>query len=544
MGERVAILVIHGIGQQRPYETLDRFTRNLLNSLQSSGATWTVQPQLDSTPDPTRVDKSWTRASYALQPGLGANTAFKSNPANQIEDISLFEYYWAPSTQGKITYSGSLYFLIRAGAMPFLYLASNINVLWATARRKDIPGIIAREFWRQLCLFLPLLLLFGYLLWWLQSIPFSLLSHKQIDPLLVVSTVTLVIRYLYIYIGIRAVSQSFRSPSGWQRSPLWRTVLFLLILAHLIGGPLLFAPFAQVIAGFGRSLAKSFSSLSDLAHLSTFLQQLAQATQFPWGQGWHRLLLAFFLINPALSAYLREGFILLLMFWVRFILVSYVGDVAVYVNANQFAKTYVARTQILDECSSTLASILMARYATGPKKGEPVYDRILIAAHSLGTVIAYDTMNALLNLARTSDPGNSAAFQPADLNNLCGLLTFGSPLNKIFYFFREQVDPKLALRHQTLDLLHSFRLDPRVQINRLSPTFTTNPDPRWVHADSALAAGFKWINAFSVEDPISGRLAFYIVDQQQHFRYPWPFLAHLSYWEDPKLYEFFRRYLL
>jgi hypothetical protein len=546
MGERVAILVIHGIGQQRPYETLDRFTRNLMTSLQSSGdSTWTVQPQLDSFPDPARVDKSWTRASYVLQPAQGAAVGFESDPANQIEDISLFEYYWAPITQDKITYTGSLYFLVRAGAMPFLYLASNINVLWATARRKDIPGIIAREFWRQLNLFLPLLLLFGYLLWWLQSVPLSLSSVRRIDPLLVVPASALIIRYLYIYTGIRALSQTFQSPSGWQRSPLWRVTLCLLIFAHLVLWPLLFAPVAHCFAGFGSSLASSFPFFRHFGHLSTFLRQIALATQLQWDKGWRQWLQIFFLINPNLRDYLREGFILLLMFWVRFILVSYIGDVAVYVNASEFAKTYAARTQILNECSRTLTGLLMERYAAGPKQGQPAYDRVLIAAHSLGSVIAYDMMNALLNLARTSDPANSADLQPVDLENLRGLLTFGCPLNKIFYFFREQVDPKLTLRHQTLDILHGFRLDPRVQLNRLIPAFVSNPDPRWTQADVALAKGFKWVNAYSLQDPISGRLTFYVLNEpQRRLNYLWPFLAHLSYWEDSRFYEFFRQHLL
>jgi hypothetical protein len=49
MPENVAILVIHGIGQQAPYETLDQFTQGLLSSFQTAGANCTLLPHLDTT---------------------------------------------------------------------------------------------------------------------------------------------------------------------------------------------------------------------------------------------------------------------------------------------------------------------------------------------------------------------------------------------------------------------------------------------------------------------------------------------------------------
>ena len=72
-----------------------------------------------------------------------------------------------------------------------------------------------------------------------------------------------------------------------------------------------------------------------------------------------------------------------------------------------------------------------------------VYDRVLIAGHSLGSVIAYDTLNELLDRARSSN-STAHAFAPRDLEKLRGLVTFGCPLNKIFYFSREQLPPTQA----------------------------------------------------------------------------------------------------
>jgi hypothetical protein len=542
--ERVAVLVIHGIGQQRPYETLDQFTRNLLTSLSTNASAWTVQAQLDSQPDPTRVDKAWVRASFVLSPPAGTTPAFTSDPTKSIQDISLFEYYWAPITQEKISYIGSLSFLIRAGSRPFLYLASNINVLWATAKKR-IPIVIAKELWRQACLFIPLLLFLIGLLYWLQTLSITSLKElRHIHALLVVSAIVLGIRYLYIYTCAVSLAQSLKSKSGWQCSPWWRGALLIGLAGHLILWPLYFSPIAAYVARGLSYVADKFPAVHHLSSWSAFLVELAAKTQFPYGAHFSQQFLAFLLINRELKIYTGEAVLLLLAFSVRAILINYIGDIATYVNSSQFSSTYPARTQIIDECSATLAGILTQRYASGPQRGALIYDRVLIAAHSLGTVIAYDTMNTLLNLARTSDPSKLETFQPSDLNNLRGLVTFGSPLNKIFYFFREQGDPKLVLRRQILDILHGFRLDPRVSDTPAEPALTPNPDPRWSQANQALSSGFKWINAYSLEDPISGRIAFYIVDQQKRFEYLMPFLAHMSYWEDQRFYTFVRNYLL
>ncbi|HTF61613.1 MAG TPA: hypothetical protein VK638_02760, partial [Edaphobacter sp.] len=96
--DKVAILVVHGIGQEKPYETLDHFTRRLMESLGTSG-TWTITPELEQVSDPTRISKSWTRASFLIKPSLPGAFPLSSEPDAAIESISLFEYYWAPITQ-------------------------------------------------------------------------------------------------------------------------------------------------------------------------------------------------------------------------------------------------------------------------------------------------------------------------------------------------------------------------------------------------------------------------------------------------------------
>jgi hypothetical protein len=553
MGEKVAILVIHGIGQQKPYETLDKFGRNLIASLDDTGQSWTITPQLDQVPDPTHVSQCWTRASYILTPPNGVDVRFTSDPNACIDELSLYEYYWAPVTQGKITYTGSLLFLIKAGLQPFLYLASNVNAIAHTDGRKTarrrIPVIIAKEFWRQACLFVPLLLFFAALLDWLKTATSESLQQLiHFDGSTVAVLTILAIRYLYLYTSANALWLSFKAKSGWQIKWAWRTLLIIAVLFHLIAVPLLLAPAVHLAVSCGVHLAHLCPLLPRLlGHWAGPVTLFADQISFPYAESRCIRLAALAFLNPGLRQYTVRFLTILLALFVRFILIDYVGDVAVYANTSQFSQSYAVRSQIIDECTAALSAILM-QTGTGPDRTPvPKYDRVLIAAHSLGSVIAYDTMNNLLDIARSADPTKADTFQPRHLDPLRGLVTFGCPLNKIYYFFREQDPPQQVLRDQTLDLLYGFRSAVPTVVGSSSLQF--QPVPAWDPAERALASGFRWINAYCLQDPVSGKIVFYKLedaDQQRFkgfFRYP-PIVAHLRYWEDPNFYAFFRKNLL
>jgi hypothetical protein len=547
--KRIAFLVIHGIGQQRPYETLDQFGRGLLESFagDENAPTWKIYPQLEVCKDPRHEQQSWVRASYRIAPDTPIG--FQSDmhtPRDTIEDISLIEYYWAPITQDKITYTGSLLFLIRAGLQPFLYMGANINAIGKTD-----PGrlwkVIGREFIRQACLFLPLILFLAATLAWLDTAkPLSAIKDFRNPSLPVILTAVLIfIRYLYMYTIGKALFQSLHAKSGWQKKSIWRLLMLFAFLANLFLWPFLLSPVLGYIAYFGSNLPRSMPWISlHLSHWSSGLSTVAANTAFP--ADWMLRLNALLFLDPRFSAYLPIILWLILAAFVRFILISYVGDVAVYVNASELAKNFVARSEILDECTATLTGILKAKLRPADPLSSPAFDQVYVAAHSLGSVIAYDTINTLLDRARTacSDP---AQIQAADLDRLQGMVTFGSPLNKIFYFFREQIDPRQVLRSQTLDLLHSFRVLSNLKQSGGAWQFQPITNDDWNEADRYLDHNFRWINAYSIEDPVSGRLIFYDLqdelNQEQYNLYP-PVIAHLSYWKDPNFYTFVRRRLL
>src|SRR5262249_49386609 len=67
-----------------------------------------------------------------------------------------------------------------------------------------------------------------------------------------------------------------------------------------------------------------------------------------------------------------------------------------------------------------------------PDVAVPHYEKIVIVGHSLGSVLAYDTLNALINLDNTSD----AADQRYVVSRTRALLTFGSHLDKPAFIFQ------------------------------------------------------------------------------------------------------------
>jgi hypothetical protein len=80
-----------------------------------------------------------------------------------------------------------------------------------------------------------------------------------------------------------------------------------------------------------------------------------------------------------------------------------------------------------------LTRLLQERVDPDDAASPYVYDQVVIAGHSQGSVIAYDTLNELLDRARSSN-ATSHPINPSDLDKLRGLVTFGCPLNKIFNF--------------------------------------------------------------------------------------------------------------
>ena len=236
---------------------------------------------------------------------------------------------------------------------------------------------------------------------------------------------------------------------------------------------------------------------------------------------------------------------------IRNFLINFLGDVAIYTNLNQRSANFAMRAQILEECGHALTLL----YQDLRKEAGENFE-IVIAAHSLGTVIAYDTLNDLFNRARihAAAVGAKQPLQPggqscpsalAICQHMRGMLTFGSPLNKTYYFFRDQSPAESLVRSQIVDQLHSFRLlesaqpQPSMPLQPVQPVDPGDDLPKLIRR-------FRWLNAWAHMDIFSGKLFFYDLPTQDQRRMPYrvPVMAHTRYWTDQEIYKWFATQLL
>ncbi len=220
------------------------------------------------------------------------------------------------------------------------------------------------------------------------------------------------------------------------------------------------------------------------------------------------------------------------------VIVGYIGDIAIYTAMDQKSKYFRIRQKILSGAQALLEAVLKDQDC----------DRVIVIGHSLGSVIAYDALNRLNIKAslRSKLPHKQGAQFDEQLKKLGGLITFGSPLDKVAFFFREQLGGSLNsgeeapyIRLQILRHLYSFKA-------KLSQS-----DSKEIEVDSPVEPKLDhlpWVNYWNRKDPISGHLHFYTINDKDNVHLDLPERwgeAHNGYWRCPNFYEdIVRRFLL
>jgi hypothetical protein len=510
---RTAILVIHGIGEQNPYETLDQFARNLTRYLKHEGGID------DLTVSAQKIDHNdWVEAMVHLETKAHGPRTMEGHTSAHID---LYEYYWAPMTEDKISYKQTISWLIKTTLTPIRMLDQNIRAIKDEPDPEDLsrPAIFYRELWRIAMLYIPLAFVLLVMALWLPSALSLTLNLKDISK---------------------------QIADHWSKIPLHVRIEGLgITLLLAISLAMYWLALKQLAVKWLRWFRNQDAMLDSSVTLNTFIAATVAASAgigalLKSGMAQH------FRPNLNKHALVAVGVTLLAFAVARVIqyfLAEFVGDVAVYVNADAKARNYAVRRAILNQAVAAITRILKDKV-----KG---YNRVIVAGHSLGSVIAYDSLNELLNRceqgtaldhASYATPDQIAGIQPAaaethrsDLDKIKGLVTFGSPLDKVHYFFRDFVPDSQSIRSQILALLHSFRtLGPGRDygIYRLQPYI----------ADQL--GNVMWLNAWSKKDPVSGMLHFFAPVIRRQFDYLIPIYAHLSYWEDLRFYAFFSEPLL
>ncbi|BAY26647.1 hypothetical protein NIES2100_64630 [Calothrix sp. NIES-2100] len=199
-------------------------------------------------------------------------------------------------------------------------------------------------------------------------------------------------------------------------------------------------------------------------------------------------------------------------------LINFVGDVAIYTKTDPKSPYQKIRQQVISECLTLLQQILQDQQAN--------YDQVIIVGHSLGSCIAYDTLNQLC-IESTLSPDLPKSI---GIDRLKGLVTFGSPLDKIAFFFSNVAQEGQYIRRRIIEHLKSFRV--KTELVEESPYLSKNPVV-------CKLEHISWVNYYHLQDPISGNLDYYenLTNEEMTYKTSWGTSGHLGYWTDMKFYE-------
>jgi len=181
------------------------------------------------------------------------------------------------------------------------------------------------------------------------------------------------------------------------------------------------------------------------------------------------------------------------------------------------SKFWEVRQQIWQTTMRVARAIYHARTADNSAY---LYEKIIVAGHSLGSVIGYDLLNGLI----LEDGFSSAALRVPERTRM--LLTFGSPLDKTAFLFRTQQDMKSPVREVAAAAVQ----------------------PMIAHYDNRPR---EWVNLWSPADIVSGSLDYYDCPNRGNARHAenasvphekavknfpdpdahTPLVAHIQYWE-------------
>jgi len=154
---------------------------------------------------------------------------------------------------------------------------------------------------------------------------------------------------------------------------------------------------------------------------------------------------------------------------------AYLGDVVLWTTYEETQERYRTRQAILVEVTSVLRHAIESDWS----------DRVVVVSHSLGTAIASD---ALMYLGRELRALHGTEHQAAlhQLRKVTHLVTYGSPVDKIHYFFEHDGKRRHRYHRVVEDLRGDLGTEP----------FGNNNGKRWIH----------WVNFWDPADVVSGPL--------------------------------------
>ncbi len=476
---RVAVFVTHGMGQQAPFETLDAVADGLIRA--AGGIT---------TPDVAACAvRSETQDLQRLEFGI------HNKNGNDVL-VHVYEAYWAPLTEGQVTLRDVMGFLFSAGTNGLRNCCKDF-MRWMFGK----PVNFGLHFRTTIQLLAALAVVFSLVV--MNGVIATVAGARILvqgvakpwpGDALLSSFNTVMVGFVAVSLacGLALLLAPIVRPAQPGKSPVWRGLMFLL----------------QLLFWFWIAV----TILSGIA----FVAALA-ADRFGCDLSW---LLA--CPNFAGKEWLWMWVVLIgISYVVRQFLIQYLGDVAAYVSSHTLDRF----NQLRQTIKKTVFDKAHAVYSAADKSGNYLYDHVFVVGHSLGSVISYDTLNALLNddvQAQTAPPDDANAVDLAVADRTKLLLTFGSPLDKVAFLFARTnaTDHQRALAASVQPLIQDYARFRKTQ----------------------------WINVYASRDIISGRLEFFddpdvpatTVNKIQPREDPdalIPVVAHIEYWRNPTVFD-------
>ncbi len=572
--EKRAIWIVHGMGQQIPFETVDSLTHGVLDAIQPR----TAKPRL-------RTVKIGGQVLQRVELDVDGAEKDSSGEVKHYE-LHLYESYWAPKTEGVAKLTDVIGFLWDGGTRGLLNS-------WKKFKRAMFGGMALFSVHVTTPIWLCLALLILTALAVINGVVLAAAAARTGLPILnslvgnwekLTALASCMIAVAFTF-GVVLFTSDMSKPQTLK--PGWRVfigvigwVAAIIAMADIVGTALLMAaithldwtkgdtvaaqtgwfvnartamerffmsiPSAQ-LQGFATRVILGAGILVVLAMITRAILQSAEksAQSYPALRIFPVLAFALNLMaifgcirvwmrcgpETATSSILQSSlwvwpFLILFSAKVRELMVQYVGDVAIYVTSNKLDRFDEVRSKIKDAARS-VASAVFTAYAPGPAK-EFLYAHVAVVGHSLGSVIAYDTVNRLM----LDDWLAGHTLGIAERTKT--MVTFGSPLNKTAFLFTMQGKDSLRIRE---------RLAGTVQ-----PLIISYPKFRKLN----------WINVYSHNDIISGALKFYDLPGFQDpappgSTGPWPpreavrnvidkdaavpIMAHVSYWKNKTVWN-------
>ncbi len=479
-----SVVYVHGMGEQRRYEEVSRLVDALDGYAywashvagKPVGILTRIRARLEEPRGDQKRDVSYIRVCHNPDPA--------KRPA-EVRTFRFYEVYWAPLTAGGRSVSAVLRWLLRQIVTPLAVLRSpwrdrqrlrraSLHGLWEEMRQRGYGSFRSSTFAALLR-------------------TYNAFERADARRDFRRGTYSDFRRFLNQQHGDHPEHlRSLLALAGrWRNRALRGEALTALVLITL--GVTL----ALGLGGLALAVSAATGALLHLAPgaLGSGASWLARllATSAAYGRSHLLEVVAALVSVSGIAGFLR----------------NYLGDVEIWTTYQETDADYRKRREILESAAGLLRHVLE----------DPKCTRVVVVAHSLGTAIASDALLEVGRYNRARQPG-APMLGPLELEKLDHIVTLGSPIDKIHYFF----ESRTGSYHRYNRVVEEVRGD----IGEVP--FTKNRKPH-----------MHWVNFWDAADIVSGPLEsvsnprnpYLRVDnvRTRSFRFPDPAASHSAYFQ-------------